>query len=178
MGKAIAASAATVALLLVPGAAAARAASCAGAARAAQSATTTTARDAVLCLVNRHRDRQGLRPLRASKLLNRAAQGHSADMVRRGYFAHESPEGGTLTQRVRRTGFLAGARAWELGEAIGWAGGSAATPASMVRMWLDSPPHRAILLDRSFRLVGIGVADGTPAGTADGATFTLDAGRR
>lgn len=178
MGKAIVASAAAAALLLVPGTAAAEAASCAGAARAAQSATTATAREAVLCLVNRHRDRDGLRPLRASKLLNRAAQGHSADMVRRGYFAHESPEGGTLVQRVRRTGFLAGVRSWGLGEAIGWAGGPAATPASMVRMWLDSPPHRAILLDRSFRLVGVGVAEGTPAGTSNGATFTLDAGRR
>jgi uncharacterized protein YkwD len=52
-----------------------------------------------------------------------------------------------------------------------------ATPATIVDSWMNSPPHRAILLGRDFRDMGIGIATGTPSGGADGATFTLDAGR-
>ena len=98
-------------------------------------------------------------------------------MVRRRFFDHVSPGGSTPASRVRRTGWLDGARAWSLGEAIAWAGGRGTSAAAIVRLWLHSPPHRAILLDRGFRRVGVGIAAGTPRG-GDGATFVLDAGRR
>jgi uncharacterized protein YkwD len=155
----------------------AHAASCAGAARAAQSAPAENARAAVLCLVNAQRRGHGLRPVRASRDLERAAARHSADMVRRRFFDHVSPSGSTLTSRVRATGYLRGSRGWSLGEAIAWGSGSLATPATIVDSWMNSPPHRAILLGRDFRDMGIGIATGTPSGGADGATFTLDAGR-
>jgi uncharacterized protein YkwD len=98
-------------------------------------------------------------------------------MVRRHFFDHVSPSGSTLTSRVRATGYLRGSRGWSLGEAIGWGSGSLASPASIVQSWMDSPPHRAILLGRDFRDIGIGIVAGTPAGAGNGATFTLDAGR-
>jgi uncharacterized protein YkwD len=170
------AAAAALALAATPPPA--QAGACAGAARAAQHAPVTNVRGAVLCLVNGERRRHGLRAVRANPALGRAAARHSADMVRRGFFDHVSPTGSTLTSRVRASGYLRGARGWSLGEAIASAAGSMASPATIVDSWMNSPPHRAILLGRGFRHMGIGVATGTPAGDKDGATFTLDAGRR
>ena len=113
--------------------------------------------------------------MRASGDLRRAAKLHATDMVRRRYFAHVSPEGGTMAQRVKRSGYLSGARRWALGENIGWGSGSAASAASIVNAWMNSPGHRAVILDRRFGEVGLGIARGVPSG-GSGATFVLDAG--
>ena len=51
-------------------------------------------RAAVLCLHNRERGERGLPPLREHAKLRQAAAGHSADMVARGFFAHDAPGGG------------------------------------------------------------------------------------
>jgi uncharacterized protein YkwD len=47
----------------------------------------------------------------------------------------------------------------------------------MFDAWMHSPPHRRVILDRSFREIGIGVARGVPVpDQGDGATFVLDLG--
>lgn len=153
---------------------AASAEACANA-RAAATAYSAPARSAVRCLINAERSARGLAPLRASGDLRRAARLHAVDMVRRGYFAHVSPEGRTMAQRVKRTGYLSGARRWALGEDIGWGTGSAASAAGIVQAWMASPAHRAVILDGRFRELGLGVAGGLPQG-GSGATFVLDAG--
>ena len=72
---------------------------------------------------------------------------------------------------------MGGARDWSLGEDIGWGTGSESTAAAMVRAWMNSPPHRRIILDRGFRDIGVGVASGVPiAGEAGGATYVIDLG--
>ena len=44
-----------------------------------------------------------------------------------------------------------------VGEAIGWNNESpAVATARIVRMWMDSPPHRAILLGRPYVRIGVG----------------------
>jgi uncharacterized protein YkwD len=141
----------------------------------AAAASSSQVGAAVRCLVNQQRAANGLRPLRASRHLRRAARRHAADMVRRSYFAHVSPEGKTLSHRVRRAGYLRGARRWALGEDIGWASGSTASAAGIVDAWMQSPGHRAVILDGRFKEVGLGVASGVPGG-GSGATFVLDAG--
>jgi uncharacterized protein YkwD len=98
-------------------------------------------------------------------------------MVARRYFAHVTPEGRSLVDRVRAAGYLGGSEDWALGEDIGWGTGSASTPASMFRAWMDSPPHRRVILDRTFRELGVGVTPGVPVpAEGDGATFVLDFG--
>jgi uncharacterized protein YkwD len=129
---------------------------------------------AVRCEINAIRVAHGLRPIRTTKALRVAADRHSEDMVRRHYFAHVSPSGQTLTDRARRAGYDDFAR---LGENIGWGSGSLATPAAIVRAWMNSPPHREIILTPGFRDAGVGIASGAPQG-GDGATYTLDVGRR
>ena len=96
-------------------------------------------------------------------------------MVARGFFDHVSPDGGTLSDRVRRTGY--GGRT--LGEDIGWGTYDLGTPSAIVAAWMKSPPHRAIILGGRFREIGVGVAIGTPGDrTETGAVYTLDVGRR
>jgi uncharacterized protein YkwD len=109
-----------------------------------------------------------------------AAQHHSTDMIHRRYFEHVTPDGQTLTDRVRRTGYLTGTGDWALGEDIAWGTGERDSPAAIVRSWMESPPHRAVILGRPFREAGVGIGRGVPvegvAGADTGATFVLDAG--
>jgi uncharacterized protein YkwD len=132
---------------------------------------------AVRCEINAIRVANGLRPVGATKALTVAAKRHSRDMVRRHYFAHVSPSGQTVTERVKRAGYLDGARAHHLGENIAFGSGSAGSPAAIVQAWMNSPPHRAIILTPDFRDAGVGIALGAPQG-GDGVTYTLDVGRR
>jgi uncharacterized protein YkwD len=148
---------------------AAAASSCAG----ARSARHTTARRrAITCLVNHARGASGLRGFRGSRTLAVAARRHAGDMVRARYFAHQRAGGPSLTQRARRAGW----RGRTIGEAIAYGCGRAGTPAAIVRMWLKSPPHRAILLSGNLKRVGIGVAGRSPVACGGrGGTFVLDA---
>jgi uncharacterized protein YkwD len=136
-------------------------------------------RAAVLCLHNRERDARGLKPLRENAKLRRAAEGHSADMVAGGYFAHESRSGADMADRILRTGY-ARRQGWSLGENIAWGTGSLATAAEIHRAWMESPGHKANILRRQFREIGIGIAVGAPVRSSgsDGATYTADFGVR
>jgi hypothetical protein len=157
---------AVTSLLAVTAAAAAPslagAASCSGAnrspARLGQSATIQS----TLCLLNKER-------------ASRAADGHAGDMVAQRYFAHDSKSGATFVTRIKRTGWTRSRRSWTVGENIGYGSGSLATPRSMVAGWMHSSGHRANILARQFRMIGIGVANGAPTGNS-GATYATDFG--
>lgn len=133
----------------------------------------------VLCLINAVRASQGLGAVAENPLLDRAAAGHSADMVALGYFTHDSLDGTTFVQRIARAGYMCGARGWLVGENLGWGSGTRSTPRSVMEAWWDSPPHRANLLRGSFREVGIGIAFGTPSAEQPiGMTVSTDYGVR
>jgi hypothetical protein len=132
---------------------------------------------ALRCVVNQVRRDRALPILRRRWRLDEAASRHVADMVERGYFSHTSPDGATIVDRVRRSGYLEPERAWRLGETLAWGTGSLSTPTAVVRAWLHSPPHRALLLSPRFRDVGVGVAAGVPVDPlAPGATLGLALG--
>jgi uncharacterized protein YkwD len=169
--------AAFVACLLGPTATAV--AACSGAGSRPTQATLDRAVDATVCLINEARANHDLGSLRTKSALEHAAAAHSRDMVKRDFFSHDSPTGSTPQQRIDRTGYLDGAHGWAVGETIAWGSGSYATPAAIVRGWLKSPGHRAILLDGHYRDLGIGIALGAPTdGGGGGATFTGDFGAR
>ncbi len=117
----------------------------------ARRASAATLRRAMLCLVNRTRIAAGLQPFRGERHLARAASRHAADMGRRHYFAHVSPSGKGPMSRARSAGWRGG-----VGEVIAWGCGTLSTPAATLRAWLNSPPHRAILLGNAHR-AGVGV---------------------
>jgi uncharacterized protein YkwD len=138
-------------------------------------------RTAVLCLHNRERARHGLPRLRENPLLRRAAERHTDNMVSERFFDHASPSGSTMVERIRRTGYTQRARSWALGENIAWGSGSLATAAQIHRSWMKSPGHRANILQRSFREIGIGIESGLPvrlSAAQSGATYTTDFGFR
>jgi uncharacterized protein YkwD len=148
---------------------------CAGAGRTVQQLGTGAARAVTLCELNRERARHGLGALHINARLTKAAQGHSRDMVAHRYFAHESRDGSGFGARIKRTGWTRHRRSWMLGENIGYGTGGRSTPAAIVSAWMHSAGHRANILQRRFRSIGIGISSGTPGGAA-GATYSTDFG--
>ena len=136
-------------------------------------------RHTTLCLLNRERRNHGLPRLRGNGKLRRSATRYSRQMVRRNFFSHVSPGGSTPTERIRRAGYLRGARSWAIGENLAWGSGGYASPLGTVRSWMNSPGHRANILRRDFRAIGIGIALGAPGTRAgNAATYTTHFGRR
>ena len=134
---------------------------------------------ATICLINSTRRRHGLRSLRLNRRLSRAATRHAGDMVRQDYFAHDSLTGASFVDRIRRSGYLSGPRAWVVGENLAWGSGDRSSAAAIVRAWMNSPPQRANILQRRFRSIGIGLAIGAPGRSpAPAATYDTDFGAR
>src|SRR5215210_3321978 len=131
---------------------------------------------ATVCLLNKQRRAHGMRPLRMSRRLALAARGHSAEMAQAKYFSHNSRSGASFLDRIRRAGYLRRAQRWSVGENIAWGTGHLSTPRSIVRAWMQSPGHRANILQRSFRHIGIGLSLGAPVHVAGraAATYTTD----
>jgi uncharacterized protein YkwD len=135
-------------------------------------------RRATLCLVNHIRHEHGLGSLHSRRSLRKAAQGHSSDMVNRDYFSHDSPGGGSIQTRIGGSGYLAGASSYQYGEVIGGGTSGYGSPKSVAKAWMNSPPHRAAILNGGFHDLGVGVAYGFPGSGNQGATFTIDFGSR
>ena len=166
-----------LALVLVAAPAASAAGACSAANASIATASKRTLVRATLCQLNVDRARQGLRPLRLNRRLSVAARRHSRAMARRHFFSHNSLNGSSFLDRIRRTGYLRGARSWTVGENIAYGSGRLSTPRAIGRAWMNSAGHRANILSRSFHAIGIVIAAGTPSGRG-GATYTTDFGRR
>lgn len=127
----------------------------------------TTSEQQVLVLLNQIRAQRGLSSLTANAPLRNAARAHSANMLQRGYFDHNGPDG-AWDARIAR--YL---KSPAIGETIAWGAGSYGGAASIVSMWMHSPPHRAIILTAGLHRVGLGLALGTFQGTS-GVMATAD----
>jgi hypothetical protein len=122
---------------------------------------------------NGFRHAHGLGALVRSSVLDDAARAHVADLLRRDYFEHASPEGFTSEHRV---GLLARRFVGAAGENIAMQDGGETQPgaAEFAKMWQDSPGHRANMLRPDYTHVGFGVVakgDRTIAGTVFGQTY-------
>lgn len=96
-------------------------------------------------------------PLTYDALLERAAQGHAADMANRNYFSHTGQDGRTLRERVTDTGYP-----WRtIGENI--AAGQR-TPEEVVAGWLASEGHCRNIMTPAFQELGVGYALGRSYG--------------
>ena len=167
---------ALAALACLVSAPAASAASCPKADELPGRMTVSEVRFATLCLINAERRQRGLRPLHQNRRLAIAGRRHVRDMVRARYFAHDSRSGREFHQRILRTGYARGRRA-TLGENLAWGTGEFASPRRIVRGWMESPGHRANILRREFREIGVAVVRGTPRGSS-GATYATEFGAR
>jgi uncharacterized protein YkwD len=158
---------------LTPGGPAAASSGCAHADVVPSPANLPQVRHATLCLINQQRRAHGLGKLHRRSSLKHAAQAHSDDMVRRGYFSHLTPRGLTVSTRIRHTAYASSHTRLRAGENIAWAQGWLSTPRSIVRTWMASAAHRANILSGVYRHVGVGTALGSPGLGGGGATFTV-----
>ncbi len=136
-------------------------------AHAASSRLSPTER-AVIRLMNQVRARHGLPVLRTSPSLARAADGHSRDMLRHNFFAHESSDGTSFDRRVRHY-----AKARRVGENLAMLPGVRRGARQVVQMWLKSAAHRQILLSYGFRRVGVSKRSGH-LGAQKATVYTVD----
>jgi uncharacterized protein YkwD len=104
--------------------------------------------------INTTRAAHGLRGLRWSRRLTAAANQHSASMAAKGYFSHESANGGSFWRRIAGFYGYRGYRQWSVGENLLWSSPSV-SPGGALQMWMNSPPHRENLLSRSWREIGL-----------------------
>jgi len=131
---------------------------------------------AITCLLNGERTTKGLPPLRVNAQLNKASQLMADLMVKKRFFAHDTPDGRSVLDRVKPTGYVRGN--WSLGENIAWGSGPLATPRAIVNGWMHSKGHRENILRAKFKDIGIGVKLGAPGqGLSGGATYVTDFGR-
>jgi len=131
--------------------------------------------------INKERTARHLAKLRVNAKLVDAARSHSADMGEKQYFDHNSPSGETWSRRIVRHGYTReGYRTWKAGENIAWGAGLCSSPVAIVDSWMGSSMHRAVILARDFRDLGVGAVSCDGYGSVDGLVwfFTLDLGRR
>lgn len=119
---------------------------------AAQPAPLSTTAQ-VVALVNKERGAAGCGPVKEDTQLADAARSHSDDMAARDFFEHTNPDGADPGQRVTDAGYR-----WSTyGENI--ARGQQ-TPESVMESWMNSPGHRANILNCAFKDIGIGIHEG------------------
>ncbi|MDQ0155535.1 SafA/ExsA family spore coat assembly protein [Robertmurraya andreesenii] len=114
---------------------------------------TKNVENQVIQLTNQERAKYGLKPLKANWELSRIARYKSADMRDKNYFSHDSPTYGSPFTMIKSFG-LAYRSA---GENI--AAGQT-TPQQVVQAWMNSPGHRANILNSSYTEIGVGYAAG------------------
>jgi uncharacterized protein YkwD len=112
---------------------------------------------AIVARINEVRRGRRLRPLRVNGRLAAAADFHSRDMGRRGYFQHQSADGTAFWRRIQRFYRSRGFGSWSVGENLLWASDRFGATFA-VRQWMKSPPHRRNILSPVWREVGIGAA--------------------
>lgn len=136
---------------------------------------------ATACLINGVRASYGLRPLRVNRYLQGVAAGQVNEMVRWNYFADVRPSGQTPGKLIASSRYASRAASLSTGQNIGWATGAYSTPASMVATWMDSPPHRAVILAGDYHDIGVGVIPTLPSVLQHGrlgAVYAVEFGAR
>jgi uncharacterized protein YkwD len=138
---------------------------CTGAGDVPDGRNSAVVDSATLCLMNRIRETYRLHPLRRNAALATIATGQARDMVRGDYFGDHSLSGQSPLARIMASSYsLAPSRIRLLAaQNIGWGTGPNSTPRGIVRAWMHSPPHRAIILTGAYRDVGVGVAPTIPS---------------
>lgn len=138
---------------------------------------------ATLCLMNLLRATHGLHPLHDNNTLAAIATGQAGDMVRGDYFGDDSLSGASPLTRIKASGYSVPTSRVRLltAQNIGWGTGPNATPAGIVKAWMQSPPHRQIILTAAYRDAGVGVTPTVPADLRShwlGATYAVEFGAR
>lgn len=108
----------------------------------------------VIHRINAVRAEHGLARLAFGRKLSNAADRHSKRLQRSRTLSHQLPGEASLTGRL-----ASAARAKPIGEVVFFASRGTSS-AAIVRAWMDSPGHRAVLLSTEFGRAGVGIRTG------------------
>ena len=109
---------------------------------------------AVVSNVNQIRAQHGLRALKLSNRLSAAADQQTEAMGTKGFFGHNSADGSAFWKRIRRYYTDRNYRYWSVGENLLWSSPDV-DAAQALDMWMKSPEHRANLLSKRWREIGL-----------------------
>jgi len=125
----------------------------------------------LLVLINIERENAGLEPFVLSRKLSMSASKHSADMAANNYFSHTNLAGVSFSERIMQTGFTFSAA----GENLYAGNGPYNSPENAVTSWMNSPSHRANILNPNFTHIGLGYRFN--AESTYGGYYTADFGK-
>jgi uncharacterized protein YkwD len=114
----------------------------------------------IVSRINAVRQSHGLRPLRVAPRLATAADRHTTSMAAASYFRHElyKPTGAaswvSFSTWIRWYWPGPGYTSWSAGENLAWAAPDISASQTVSR-WLASPAHRANILNRAWRYIGV-----------------------
>jgi len=132
-------------------------------------AASSQAEIAVVREINRVRRSHHLHAVRLTAPLARVARRHSSLMLKHDALSHSSFDGSSFSTRLQRAG-----KRRQYGETLAWTPAGAGVGAKgLLRLWMHSPPHRAVLMNRRLRRVGVGSVFGAMAGQR-GTAITAD----
>lgn len=103
----------------------------------------------VIDLTNAQRRQNGLPPLKADSQLSSVAQRKVIDMQQHHYFSHTSPTYGSPFDMMRDFGVNYRSAGENIAE-------GQPTPQEVVTAWMNSPGHRANILNRNYTNIGVG----------------------
>jgi uncharacterized protein YkwD len=103
---------------------------------------------------NKQREKYGLAPLKENQILDKTAMAKVEDMFQNQYFAHESPTGEGVSDLAKKFcyDFLL------IGENL--AMGNFSSDEDLVLAWMESPGHRANILNEKYQEIGVAVKKG------------------
>jgi uncharacterized protein YkwD len=141
-----------------------------------------TLEQGILREVNHVRVAHGLHPLALSRGLQAAAAFQTRALLAQGVFDHDSATSGAFGTRLRRFYPVGGAHGWSVGENLLWSSAGISAE-SAVKIWLESPGHRKIMLDPTWLEAGVGAfgttsAPGVYADAGAVTVVTMDFGSR
>lgn len=105
----------------------------------------------VIRLVNEIRGERGLSPLTEHWELSRVARYKSEDMSNLGYFSHTSPTYGSPFDMIKSFGLTYSTAGENIARGY-------KTPEAVVEGWMSSSGHRANILNKSYKYIGVGYA--------------------
>jgi uncharacterized protein YkwD len=145
--------------------------------RSAPATDLAAVESGVLAGINSERRTRGLPPFQHDAALAAIARAHSQDMASRGYFQHVAPDGSRPHTRASRAGYTFRRFGENIFQGVLYASFTYTDRSDprthlydwrseeemadlTVRSWLDSPPHRELMLSRDFTRAGVGIAPG------------------
>ncbi len=141
--------------------------------KAGNRAALSSLESGVLSGVNAIRRQHGLQPVTINARLTASAAQHSKEMGADGYFEHTSHDGTSFWKRIGHWYGSNGYHYWSVGENLLWSSPQVDSAGAM-QLWMNSPEHRANILNARWRQIGISAVHfATAPGTFKGLEVTI-----